>query len=133
MRKIFSSKDILKAFALCLLTTSCGFSNFSTYKVKTTKGSNILIKNENVFCNYTKVFPSVMSFGISLGPSNPNEKPERDQTVTVAKCTATGILTDIMGNKTIYSDEQICKTTSNSIPCLAGEFYNKYSKDKLEE
>ena len=135
MRKIFSSKGILKAFSIsvCLLSTSCGFNNIKSYKVKTTTGSNILFKEENVFCNYTKVDPRAMSFSISLGPSNPNEKPKRDQRVTAAKCIATGELTDILGNRRIYSDEQICKKTSNSIPCLAGEFYNKYSKDLLDE
>tara|TARA_B100000161_G_C33287839_1_gene297193 strand:- start:91 stop:507 length:417 start_codon:yes stop_codon:yes gene_type:complete len=135
MRKIFSSKGILKAFSIsvCLLSTSCGFNNIKSYKVKTTTGSNILFKEENVFCNYTKVAPRAMSFGISLGPSNPNEKPKRDQRVTAAKCIATGELTDILGNRRIYSDEEICKKTSNSIPCLAGEFFNKYSKDLLDE
>ena len=130
MRKIFSSKGILKAFSIgmCLLSTSCGFSNIRSYKVRTTRGSNILFKEENVFCNYTEVKPERVSYLIDDDPSTPLYEK-----VTAAKCIATGKLTDILGNIRIYSDEQICKKTSNSIPCLAGEFYNKYSKDLLDE
>ena len=124
--------------------TTIAFWNNRTYKVKTTKGSTLIIKKENVFCDYKKVvatgisddgkYPVTISFGLNALDPNEKPKPKPKKLVIVAECRANGVLTDLTGYKTIYNSEpKICKTKSSSIPCLAGEFYNKYSRDQLEE
>ena len=124
--------------------TTIAFWNNRTYKVKTTKGSTLIIKKENVFCDYKKVvatgisddgkYPVTISFGLNALDPNEKPKPKPKKLVIVAECRANGVLTDLTGYKTIYNSEpKICKTKSSSIPCLAGEFYNKYSIDQLEE
>ena len=159
MRFNYNSKTFRRAFAITVFLlvskilyanleqnssnpTTIAFWNNRTYKVKTTKGSTLIIKKENVFCDYKKVvatgrsddgiYPTTISFG--LNALDPDEKPKPKKFVIVAECRANGVLTDLTGYKTIYSsDPKTCRTKSSNIPCLAGEFYNKYSKDKLEE
>ena len=157
----YNSKTFRKAFAITVFLlgskiiyanleqnssnpTTIAFWNNRTYRVKTTKGSTLIIKKENVFCDYIKVvatgrsddriYPVEASLSLSALDPNKKQNPQTKKLVIVAECTANGVLTDLTGYKTIYnSDPTICRTKSSSIPCLAGEFYKKYSKDQLEE
>ena len=110
---------------ICILFSGCANSN---YLIKTTNGSKILFKDENVSCEENAWIP----FSTKLSLDNySNNKPiyDYEKEVKFIDCTASGLLTDLAGNSRVYSKKANCSSKSNEIPCLVGKYFKKYSED----
>ena len=106
MKKIFHLFFILTP--ICVLTSGCASGG---YTVKTTTGSEIKFKEENVSCT-----------------SIPMRTVARKSVEFLEVfCNASGVLTDLTGRTRVYSKKEQCYKKSNKISCLAGKYFNEYS------
>ena len=109
------------------------FQNRSeAFRLKTNKGGTILFKEENVSCNKIPFSLTVKDLDFNLGPYESPKKPPKNvfKTMTIS-CRASGVRTDIAGNKFAYSSQKTCTLDNNEyIPCIAGKHYEKYDPNE---
>lgn len=110
---------------ICIFFSGCANTN---YLIKTTNGSKILFKDENVYCNENSLIP--LSLKLSLDNYSDNKPiPDYENADNFIECTASGLLTDLAGYSRVYSKKAECRSKSNEIPCLVGKYFKKYSED----